>query len=1267
MPDTKKRKARKLQETIDAELSGLSGPYIPASEGCTVLNTIVPDSMDYETHIVLRKIKHIVGGSLSDFVEKRLDYKAGELCRALSAEQVDAVAMAIYNIEYKKMGVIIGDQTGIGKGRIAASMIRYGCKQGLQPVFLSEKPNLFSDIYRDLAAIGSENLVPFIVNAKDTKTDIKDENGNIIYQSPPANEQNRIFMDRKVPGKYDFVCATYSQFNSIDKKPLKPEFLRAIADDNILVMDESHNASGTSNTGDFLQKVIKNTRGVTFLSATFSKRPDNMPVYAMKTSMSEANMTTEEMVEAIKNGGVALQEILSAQLVSEGQMIRREYSFEGVEVNYIHLDEKEQEHKAISDNITEIMREIIAFQDIHVDAIIKQLDKIAAAEGKQTEITEGTSKAGVDNSPYFSKVFQVINQMLFSIKAGSVTERTISRLKEGKKPLIAFASTMGSFLESMENDRGMPLQIGDVISSDFKEVLYRGLDGVMKYTTIDVDGQRKHEQFSISELPPEAQADYLKIKNQINKIATGICISPIDLIMKKIQEAGYSVAEVTGRKYELQLNDNYSSGIFLNRKKLNTNDAFRMFNNNEVDVLMINQSGSTGASAHAIVTAKVPAEKVRQRVMIILQAELNINTEVQKRGRINRTGQIMKPIYDYVISSIPAEKRLMMMLQKKLKSLDANTTSNQSQSNKILQVDDFLNKYGDKVVLDYLIEKPELNLLLGDPLDFDKNKDEKKEIPENTSHKVSGRVAVLSTQMQESFYNDIMEMYGDYVEYLKQTGEYDLEVESMLLDAETMGSKVIIAGKGGTSVFATDTSLEKCEVNILKKPFTKVEIENLLNESLKGRSSVEIQNELRKNHKDFTDNKLREDEGVLIGKYDKLINKIPLEKAYLKLSSDAEKSDYFKRREMELSDARRDQLNLINSISENHFSHIDSILKFFKIGIGLNFPVISFDQGAVFSKAVFLGYVIDLKKANPYSPSAIKGRFAVSDSTKYISLALSGEQGGRLQQIMGASFGLSRDESENMLDAWEKYTREGSKSRGIRYIITGNLLQGAGKYKGKLISYSTKDGGVSKGMLMPEKWVEEDKSGREMVNIPIIKALPVLQAMSDGNMFSTVNSISFIKTWWGYKITMPRSKPYKPIFTDKDITSLLQNSRDGFEMVSNQMLGKMDNENIVKLVQILQEKYSVSILVERTVAELYLTPSANKKKDTLTQRAELDFEQDKKNFNHPQFQKPKSEDKDLMLRVRIARAKAKALKLKLKLYRYKNPVQMVSGLGGIKK
>ncbi|HTA61521.1 MAG TPA: strawberry notch family protein, partial [Bacteroidia bacterium] len=608
---------------------GLGAPYMPASNSCTVLDTVVPDSMSHETQSAVERIKVAVGGDMDEFVRQRLKFRSKlDLCKALSAEQTDAVAMAIYNIEMRRQGIIIGDQTGIGKGRIAAAMIRYAVNQGVQPIFITEKANLFSDLYRDLSAIGSAHLVPFIVNGKESKTDIKDENGEIVYQALPPTEQKAIFDSRRVPSKYHFILATYSQFNSAEKKPEKPYFLSAIAGDNILIMDESHNASGSGNTGEFLQRVIAETKGVVFLSATFAKRPDNMPVYALKTCISDANMSKEELVEAITQGGVALQEVLASQLVEEGQMLRRERSFEGVEVNYITMESKEQEHRAIADNITSILRDIIAFQKNYIDGEVNELDKIAVAEGKEIEVRKGTSEAGVVNQPYFSKVFNVINQMLFSIKAEAVAERAIARLKEGKKPVIAFASTMGSFIEQMEDEHGMPVTDGSTINADFSEVLMRGLDGILRYTIKDVDGKFDYKQFAISDLSPEAQSEYLRISTQIKKVSTGITISPIDVIIEKLEKAGYSVAEVTGRKYQLQYNWKNNMALVLGRKKINTNDAFRKYNNNEVDVLMINQSGSTGASAHAIVTPKVSKEQVKQRVMIVLQAELDINTEV---------------------------------------------------------------------------------------------------------------------------------------------------------------------------------------------------------------------------------------------------------------------------------------------------------------------------------------------------------------------------------------------------------------------------------------------------------------------------------------------------------------------------------------------------------------------------------------------------------------------------------------------------------------
>lgn len=1155
----------------------LGAPYIPASESCMILDTQVPDSMEFEAHSAVNRIKQAVGGSMDEFVRERLDLEKVELCKALLAEQIDAVCMAIYNVEARNQAMVVGDQTGIGKGRVAASMIRYGVLHGYKPIFLTEKANLFSDIYRDLSAIGAGELVPFIVNSHDSKTDIKDESGNIIYQALPPTEQKAIIQAKKIPGRYDFVTATYSQFNSKEKKPEKPAFLNAIAKDNLIVMDESHNSSGASNTGVFLQKVIAKTAGVTFLSATFAKRPDNMPVYAMKTAISDANMSQGELIAAIKGGGVALQEILASQLVAEGQMIRRERSFEGVEVNYITMSEKAQEHQAIADNITSLLREIISFQATHVDDLVDTLDEIVKTEGKEVEIREGTSQAGVDNLPYFSKVFNVINQMLFSIKAETVAEKAIERLKEGKKPVIAFSSTMGSFIDNMENESGLPVNDGDIIKADFAEVLQRGLNGVMRYTITDVDGDKDYKQFEVTDLPPQAQTNYLHVSKKIEQASTGITISPIDIILQKLKAAGYTVAEVTGRKYELQLNVKTGMGLVKSRKKINTNDAFREFNNNEVDVLLINQSGSTGASAHAIPTDKVPKSEVKQRVMIVLQAELNISTEVQKRGRINRTGQVHKPIYDYMISVIPAEQRLMMMLQQKLKSLDANTTSNQKQSASILDVPDFLNKYGDQVVAEYLRENEDINSLLDYPLKGLKQFTQDTDTDTfGAAHKVSGRVAVLSTQMQKDFYDEVIARYNEHVKYLKQIGDYDLEVEALNLQSETIKTQTIKVGKGGDSLFGEDSILETVEANVLKKPFTSSELDNLIKEALQGMNAESLQQHLIEKFETYTESKLQEEIQKQAEKYDHLTASIPQEKKLLKIMEKEGVLAYEQaqsKRNEELEKARQEAIAQVESKLENSKDYLDRIFRFFEIGKRIKYPVETFDGGALSILAVSLGFIIDENRKNPYAPSAVRLRLAIAGSQKYIAIPSSYTKD--INAIMGASSGIGGQSIEDTLAEWETTIQANSAERVTRHIITGNLLQAFSDFKGKLVSYTTIDKQIKKGILLPQYW-EPEEAIKDKVIVPITRARAFIFSLSTGSMINTNNSISIFRQPDGFKVVVPSSKKQGgAVFLDEDILKLVDGNN--FQKVGSKMAANLDTEKVDKLVDLLQEKHSASV------------------------------------------------------------------------------------------
>ncbi|MDQ3110515.1 MAG: strawberry notch family protein [Bacteroidota bacterium] len=1191
------------------QLNGLGAPYNPTSESCIVLDTVVPDSMSYETHEALAKVSEAVGGDVDEFVRNRLGYRSKfELCKALAAEQIDAVALAIYNIEARGQGMIIGDQTGIGKGRIAAAMIRYAVKRGHKPIFLTEKPNLFTDLYRDLKAIGSPHLVPFIFNAKDIKSNILDEHGNKVYSALDLKEQDLIFESGSLPSVYDFVMATYTQFNS-PNKPKKRNFLDSLAENNILILDEAHNASGSGNTGQYMQDVIALSKGVLFLSATFAKRPDNMPLYALKTVLREANMDKYELVLAIKKGGVALQEIIASELVKEGQMLRRERSFEGVEVNYITLHEMEAQHRAISDSITEILRDIILFQKGYITTKIDQIDKGLAKEQKQAQVREGTQRAGADNLPYFSKVFHVINQMLFAIKAEAVADRAIMRLKEGKKPVIAFSSTMGAFIEGIENTEGNEAVEGDIINADFAEVLRRGLEGVNRYTEVDIDGKSVHKELSIKELGRGADLAYQRIINKIETISTGITISPIDVIVQKIREAGYSVAEVTGRKYELELLSEESiyglgkpetpgkfpvniqdmikhSGRFgpgkqllarvKVRKRMVTNEAFRKFNNNEIDVLLINQSGSTGASAHAIPTDKVPLEQIKQRVMIVLQAELDISTEVQKRGRINRTGQIYKPIYDYVTSAIPAEQRLMMMLQSKLKSLDANTTSNQKQSKTILDVPDFLNKYGDHLVEAYLEDNPEINELLDKPLETESY------TVQEPAMKVSGRVAVLSTQLQQEFYEEMTSRYNDYVEYLKQSGEYDLEVERLELKAKTINADPIIMGKGGSSTFGTNSVLEEVDVDVLRKPMRFDEVQSNINQALGGKDAKQIQAQILQQYID-SDTKHITDIAAIEKNYDEILKELPNAK-WLKKVLDTDGEDEYQGQLKEEHDKYvKQREEKIENIFKKHADlrdYLERIFKFFYIGRTVNFIHLD-SEGKIADKhnAIFLGFVIDLRKKNPFILSNIKLRFAIASGLRYFVVPASD------RMSVSATVGESSNGEvapDGLKDYWDIAISTKMKNRERRHIVTGNILQGLGKFvNGRLISYTTEAGEEKKGNFMPENWSEENENAEMEITVPASKVLPLIKSLGEGHEMVIGRNISIFRHAGKFRLIAPASKSAGgEVYLNKAILQLVEGNN--FNKVSNTMVAIFDQNVLAELLNVMEREIGTSVTVSQT-------------------------------------------------------------------------------------
>jgi hypothetical protein len=254
----------------------------------------------------------------------------------------------------------------------------------------------------------------------------------------------------------------------------------------------SQSKSGGSNTATYFLTIVKKVKGIIFLSATFAKCPDNMPLYCVKTCIGETSLPLDKLVDAITKGGVALQEVLSANVVKEGQMVRREKSKDQIITNYITLDKEgkakfgvedvEKQHRAALDSVTELMRDIIYFQNTYIAPIIKQLNEIYAAQQMDVEMRKGTEGLGIDNADFASKTFQIINQLLFSIKSREVANRAVTQLKNGKKVVVAFANTM----EAMINNLGA--KEGDNINPDYSVSLIAGLDSTLRYTVKDDTG-----------------------------------------------------------------------------------------------------------------------------------------------------------------------------------------------------------------------------------------------------------------------------------------------------------------------------------------------------------------------------------------------------------------------------------------------------------------------------------------------------------------------------------------------------------------------------------------------------------------------------------------------------------------------------------------------------------------------------------------------------------------------------------------------------------
>lgn len=1231
-------------QRVDKSVRGLSTEkvtYTPKSGNPFTLKAVMPADQQEAVNKNLEKL-----GDADQFLVDELGYNdKDDLYSHLAAEQVDSVALAIQQAK-KGNAFIIGDMTGIGKGRQAASLIRYAKKQGQVSVYFTKTAGLLSDVYRDLVDIGSPDLRPFVFgSAKEAA--ITDSDGKVVFALPSKSEVKRVLdyieKNGKLPDEYDYVLTTYSQVsngvyefdedgNRKERKlangksfgaaalsgQKRRDAIEKLMGNAYLILDESHTAGGNSGQGNYFQHIIQKAKNVTFFSATFAKRPDNMPIYALRTAMNEGGMKSSDLIDAVKRGGATLQEIMSQTLTQCGQMIRRERDMTGVTIDWKAIDDPErvQEQREQYDSIIGLFNDIINFQKKYVSSYVDERNDELAAIQSTMGIKKGTAALGIKNQPFASKAFNTVQQVLLSLKAKSAAERAIDYLKQGMKPVIALNNTN-------ESQTGN-LALGEEMDApDLGTSLKKGLEGTLRYTQKDAKDNSESGYIKLSDLGDEAVEAYHELEKKIEQTSTGLSLSPIDVIKNELQKAGYKVGELTGRQTEFVYNDN---GTVTKVKRADTDKKklARDFNDGKIDALILNKSAATGISLHA--SSKYKDQK--KRVMIVAQQQLDVNDEVQMRGRIDRTGQVARGAYEYVVSLIPAEQRLLMMFKAKLKSLDANTTSSQKSKFNEMEVADITNKYGDKVVREYMAEHLDLYARMADPFGWEKsNGDDLSRIDPQSlvasgggvgdgeagadASKLLGRMALLRVSEQEKMLQEIGELYANEIQRLNEMGENDLEITELPLKAKTLHKEVWKQGAepGGDNAFADNTYIEKVNMAILKKPMKASEVKASQEGLTGGKTWDEYKTDKKAAVKEYFDQKIADE----TQKYEERAVKAATKakEKYIKDGKKGQKDSGMSDEQIEkmagyqydnIYKQEKDKLNDVVKNLKAKAEMFERVLDTFDTNQTFVLPTDMNNPNELSGFGNSYGRLIDIKITDNYSPNASSVSFATLDGRRKITFPIAGKVGAgegnidvisaidnMTKQAIGMGDSHLRVLNQNF-DNWDRLTSNESRKNG--YIVTGNLMQALVDSKdqglgGQLVKYTTDTGEVKTGILMPDRF---DPKGLT-TDAPINSVTEKFELSSwHGGIDEVTSSDGEVKVKRidnnrgnFYELRVPKSKAKGgKYFMDEDLLKLVNGNN--FETRGNNMLAEFKPEQLKPVLDRLS-KMGVKIQEERKTSE----------------------------------------------------------------------------------
>jgi len=560
-----------------------------------------------------------------------------------------------------RRGFMIGDGTGVGKGRQSAAITLDNWMQGRRrAVWISKSDKLLEDAQRDWSALGMERLL--------------------------VTPLSRFPQGKQISLPEGVLFTTYATLRS-DDRGTRVSRVKQIVEwlgsdfDGVIIFDEAHamqNAGGgKGERGDIaasqqgraglrLQHALPNAR-VVYVSATGATTVHNL-AYAQRLGLWGGEdfpfSTRAEFVEAIEAGGVAAMEVLARDLRALGLYTARSLSFDGVEYELV-------EHALTPEQTCIYDAYAGAFAVIH-----NNLD--AAMEAANITGTEGTlnrQAKSAARSAFESAKQRFFGHLLTSMKTPTLIRSITRDLEEGHAAVIQIVSTGEALMERRLaelpteewNDVRMDITPREYVLSyletSFPVQLYEPFtdsEGNLSSRPVYRDGQ-----------PVESREAVARRNALIEKLAS---LPPVPGALDQIvQHFGTdTVAEVTGRSRRI-IRKTSTGGVdrlvVENRAAAANLAETQAFMDDQKRVLIFSDAGGTGRSYHA----ELSARNTRLRVHYLLEPGWKADAAIQGLGRTHRTNQAQPPLFRPIATDVKAEKRFLSTIARRLDTLGAIT------------------------------------------------------------------------------------------------------------------------------------------------------------------------------------------------------------------------------------------------------------------------------------------------------------------------------------------------------------------------------------------------------------------------------------------------------------------------------------------------------------------------------------------------------------------------------------------------------------------